>query len=178
MTETEGPGEVQDSREGTEGVEEVRDVREGNRRRPGRRKEDVEKEVILAAHRRDRKLWSGGFIILLAFTAFGFLRTDDSNSRSREASEKAEKAAVQAEAAAARAEEAVEKVEIEALERDFTQCTNSNDLRATIVTFFGGLAAQSAEPGQEEEVAEFLDLVGRSFAAVECPPDPSSLGGG
>lgn len=67
-----------------------------------------------------------------------------------------------------------QRLEREALERDYMLCTNTNEARAGLVAFVKQIIGDS----QSQQAQEILDLAHESFAPLECPPDPSPGGTG
>lgn len=118
-----------------------------------RRKEDDEALQQLARQRRsDRLRWAVPYVFIVVVGAFAFWRADTANHN---------------------AYKALHKVEHEALVRDYQQCNAQNESRGGILTFIYALTP--AERQSDPRVQQFLALANKTFAPLECPPDPDQV---
>lgn len=134
----------------------------------GRRKTDVDLMTVAKSHERDRKLWLGGYVFLLGVVAFAFFRVDAADDRSNDAIERAEHA-IEA------AHDAIIAVNQEAVERDYNQCQSANEARSGIRTFIVTLFNDDDGLPNSDYVERIIELSEKSFAPLECPPQPASL---
>lgn len=128
---------------------EVTDRKEHTERTAGRRKEDAVVAAELVRHEKERRLWLGAYVMIVAVAVLGFVRTD---------------------VALDRANEATRAVSRESLARDYTQCERANEarqgIRAFIITVFGG--DDDLSEGQQR----VIELANEQFADLTCPPEP------
>lgn len=119
----------------------------------GRREQDKQALHELVEQRRnDRLRWAAPYVFIVIIAALGFLRTDTAIDR---------------------ANDAIDRVDQEALARDYAQCGSSNEARQGIRDFITAIVLQDGTISEGEQRA--LDLANETFAPLTCPPRPSFL---